>query len=94
MNLVTPIGNCYYDSVPAIFITGQVNSKFMRKSREIRQVGFQETDIISIVTPICKSAVQVKEASNLPTILEEAFNLALQGRQGPCVVDLPMNIQS
>ena len=49
MNFVTPIGNCYYDSVPAIFITGQIKSQFLKPDPSIRQVGFQETDICSIV---------------------------------------------
>jgi len=93
-NLLTAIGSCYFDSIPAVFITGQVNTRKLKGSRPIRQLGFQETDIISMVTPICKSAYQVKQAKDLPFALEEAFRLALSGRQGPCLVDLPMNVQS
>ena len=59
MNLVTPIGNCYYDSVPCLFITGQINSQFMRPNKSIRQVGFQETDIVNIVKPITKYAKMI-----------------------------------
>src|SRR3970282_2127906 len=46
-NLMTAIANCFFDSVPAIFITGQVNSQFLRPSSEVRQVGFQECDVVN-----------------------------------------------
>ncbi len=93
-NLITSIGSCYFDSIPTIFITGQVNTYELKKDKNIRQLGFQETDIISIVEPICKSVFQVEKSQDLPEILENAFHIALQGRQGPCVIDIPMNIQS
>jgi acetolactate synthase-1/2/3 large subunit len=93
-NLLTAIGSCYFDSIPTVFITGQVNTHELKGSRPIRQLGFQETDIISMVTPICKSAFQVGRAVDLPKALEQAFRLALEGRQGPCLVDLPMNVQA
>lgn len=93
-NLLTAIGSCYFDSIPAVFITGQVNTHELKGLRPIRQLGFQETDIVSMVTPICKSAVQIERAIDLPTALEQAFRLALEGRQGPCLVDLPMNVQA
>ena len=93
-NLLTAIGSCYFDSVPAVFITGQVNTYELKGTRAVRQLGFQETDIVSMAKPICKSAVQVQRAVDLPLVLEEAFRLALDGRQGPCLVDLPMNVQS
>jgi len=93
-NLLTAIGSCYFDSIPAVFITGQVNTHELKGSRPIRQLGFQETDIVSMVRPICKFAVQVERAVDIPMALEQAFRLALEGRQGPCLVDLPMNVQS
>lgn len=93
-NLLTGIGSCFFDSTPAIFITGQVNTHELKGERGVRQLGFQETDIVSMAQPICKWAVQVQRAEELPAILEKAFRLALDGRQGPCLVDLPMNVQS
>jgi acetolactate synthase I/II/III large subunit len=93
-NLLTAIGSCYFDSIPAVFITGQVNTHELKGTRGVRQLGFQETDIVSMAEPICKSAVQVQRAADLPQVLEEAFRLALDGRQGPCLVDLPMNVQA
>jgi len=93
-NLITAIGSCYFDSTPAIFITGQVNTYELRGNTGARQLGFQETDIVAIATPICKSAVQVQHATDLPELLHKAFNQALDGRQGPCLVDIPMNVQA
>jgi len=65
-NLITGIGDCYYDSVPAIFITGQVNTFELKGNSGIRQLGFQETDIVSMVKPITKMAIQLNENHNVP----------------------------
>lgn len=93
-NLITGIGNCYFDSVPAIFITGQVNINEQKGSRPIRQLGFQETDIVSIVKPITKAAYAVTKAEDIPSILDEAYNISIEGRPGPVLIDIPMNIQN
>lgn len=93
MNCVTPIGNCFYDSVPCIFITGQINSQFLRPHESIRQIGFQETDIVSIVKPITKYAVMIKDPQSIKYELEKAYHLCTSGRPGPVLIDIPMNIQ-
>jgi acetolactate synthase-1/2/3 large subunit len=93
-NLLTGIGSCFFDSTPTVFLTGQVNTHELKGERGVRQLGFQETDIVTMAKPICKWAVQVQRAQDLPAVLKEAFRLALDGRQGPCLVDLPMNVQS
>jgi acetolactate synthase-1/2/3 large subunit len=92
-NLITGIGSCYFDSAPAIFITGQVNRHEQKGDRKIRQLGFQETDIVSMVTPITKACFQVSEVNDLPEILENAFRIALEGRPGPVLIDIPMDVQ-
>ncbi len=92
-NLITGIGNCYFDSVPAIFITGQVNLNEQKGDKTTRQIGFQETDIVSIVRPITKAAYAVREASQIPEVLEEAWAMATEGRCGPVLIDIPMNLQ-
>ncbi|WP_180379541.1 thiamine pyrophosphate-binding protein [Campylobacter lanienae] len=92
-NLITPIADCFFDSIPAVFITGNVNTFEYRKYPNIRQTGFQETDIVSIVKPITKYAVMVDKIENLRYEFEKAFYLAQQGRKGPVLIDLPMNIQ-
>ena len=79
-NLLTSMGSCCFDSTPAVFITGQVNTYELRGERGMRQLGFQETDILSMVLPITKWAVQVQSAAELPQAMQRAFKEALEGR--------------
>ena len=92
-NLLTGIGSCYFDSSPAVFITGQVNRNEQKGERPIRQLGFQETDIVPIARPITKAAWQVRSPEELPRVLNAAFELAVAGRPGPVLVDIPMDVQ-
>lgn len=93
-NLITGIGSCYFDSVPAIFITGQVNLNEQKGRKKTRQIGFQETEIIPIIRPITKAAYAVRKVEEIPGVLEEAFRIATSGRPGPVVIDIPMNVQN
>ena len=92
-NLITGIGSAYFDSIPCLYITGQVNTYEYKRSKEIRQEGFQETDIVSIVKPITKYAVMITEAEKIKYYLEKAIYIAKEGRPGPVLLDLPMDIQ-
>lgn len=92
-NLITGIANAFFDSIPCVFITGQVNTYEAKNNLRIRQKGFQETDIVSIVEPITKYAVQITEAKDIRYELEKAFYISMEGRPGPVVLDIPMNIQ-
>lgn len=92
-NLLTGIASCYFDSSPAIFITGQVNIHEQRGDLKIRQLGFQETDIVSMAEPITKKCFRVKEARDIESILAQAYEIAVGGRPGPVLIDLPMNLQ-
>ncbi len=94
INLLTGIGSCHFDSSPAVFITGQVNRHELRGSRAIRQLGFQESDIVAMSAPITKASWQVQTPEELPELLERAFDLALSGRPGPVLLDIPMDIQN
>jgi len=93
MNFVTPIGNCYYDSVPALFITGQTHSQFLRPDPGIRQVGFQETDIVGIVRPITKYAAMITRPEDVRYELEKALFIAGDRRPGPVLLDIPLDVQ-
>jgi len=93
LNMVTGIGSCWFDSVPCLFITGQVNTYEYKFDRPVRQIGFQETDIVSVVRPITKHAHLVTEADSIRYQLEKAVYLARSGRPGPVLLDIPMNIQ-
>jgi len=92
-NLITPIGSCFFDSVPTLFITGQVNTYEYKYDKPVRQIGFQETDIVSIVKPITKYAVMVNDISEIRYELEKAYYISQHGRKGPVLVDIPMDIQ-
>jgi len=92
-NLLTGIASCYFDSNPGLFITGQVNINEQRGDRNIRQLGFQETDIVSMAIPITKKAYSITSANEIPKIFAEAYELAISGRPGPVLIDVPMDIQ-
>lgn len=92
-NLLTAIGSCYFDSVPTVFITGQVNRHEQKGNRPIRQLGFQETDIVSMALPVTKAAWLVNDPEDLPRLLDAAFALACSGRPGPVLLDIPMDVQ-
>lgn len=92
-NMITGIADAYFDSIPVVYITGQVNSYEYKYDKPIRQQGFQETDIISMVKPVTKYAVLVDKIENLRYELEKAVSMATEGRKGPVVLDIPMDIQ-
>lgn len=92
-NLLTGIGSCYFDSVPGLFITGQVNPNEQRGTRAIRQLGFQETDIAAMAEPIVKKSYRITAVEQLPLVFEEAYQLAISGRPGPVLIDIPMDMQ-
>ncbi|HIP13128.1 MAG TPA: thiamine pyrophosphate-binding protein [Arcobacter sp.] len=92
-NLITAIGSCYFDSVPTLFITGQVNTYEYKYDKPVRQIGFQETDIVSIIKPIVKYTVMVDDVNKIRYELEKAYYLSQNGRKGPVLVDIPMDIQ-
>ena len=92
-NLITGIGDCFFDSIPCLFITGQVNTYEGKTDIDVRQAGFQEMDIVSIVKPITKGARLVARAEDIRRDLEWAVHLATSGRPGPVLLDIPMNIQ-
>ena len=96
-NLITGIACSYFDSIPALHICGQVNTYEQQGShkstKNVRQIGFQETDIVKISKPITKFSYKLKTASEIKYILEKAYYLATTGRPGPVLIDIPMNLQ-
>jgi acetolactate synthase-1/2/3 large subunit len=85
-NLVTGIATAYLDSVPVVFITGNVNVNLIGKD------SFQEADIAGITTPITKHNFIVKDVKDLAETVREAFDIARAGRPGPVLVDIPKNV--
>jgi acetolactate synthase-1/2/3 large subunit len=93
INLLTALGSCHFDSTPAVFITGQVNRSEQKRDRPIRQLGFQETDVVAMAAPIAKAAMRVATIEELPKQLADAFAIARAGRPGPVLVDIPLDLQ-
>ena len=94
--MITGIACGYYDSIPSIHITGQVNGKEVAQynGAKVRQAGFQQMDIVSMVKPVCNYAEHVKDIHTLKRILKNAVDAALSGRMGPVVIDIPMDVQT
>src|SRR6187397_3214738 len=85
-NLVTPIADAMLDSVPTVFITGQVRTELIGTD------GFQEADTMGITLPIVKHSFQVRDPREIPSMIHEAFHVARTGRPGPVVVDVPQDL--
>ena len=92
-NLITGIGSCWFDSIPCLFITGQVNTRELKGDRAIRQQGFQELDIVEVANSLTKYAVRVHSVDDLLSELHKALSIAKSGRQGPVLLDIPNDIQ-
>ena len=86
-NMITGLYTALADSIPIICITGQANRSMLRKE------AFQAVDIVEIARPVCKWAYQVKETAQLPWAFREAFRVAREGRPGPVLIDLPLDVQ-
>jgi len=85
-NLITPICDAMMDSVPVVFITGQVRTELLGTD------GFQEADTIGITMPIVKHSVMITRPQDIPRAIHEAFHIARSGRPGPVLVDIPQDL--
>ena len=88
MNLLTAIADARCDSVPIIAITGQVNTYLIGTD------AFQEADTFGLSFPITKHSVMVKSPEELLTVIPEAFKIAMNGRPGPVLIDVPRDVQT
>jgi acetolactate synthase-1/2/3 large subunit len=85
-NLVTPIADAMMDSVPTVFITGQVRTDLIGTD------GFQEADISGITMPVVKHSILIQDPRDIPQAIHEAFHIARSGRPGPVLVDVPQDL--
>ena len=93
-NAITGVASCWIDSVPSIFISGQVFLNQTIKKTGLRQLGVQEIDIISLVKPITKYAYMIKGSEEIRYELEKAYHIATTDRPGPVWIDIPADIQN
>ena len=92
-NSLTGVCSAFYDSIPCFFFTGQVGQIHLKKNRGVRQLGFQETDVAAVFKPISKYCQQLNDASKVKYELEKGYHIAISGRPGPVIFDVPFNIQ-
>lgn len=91
-NLATCAGNCYFDSVPCLFITGQIKQQFMRPDKSIRQIGFQESDMVGLMSSVTKYSVMITKPEDVRYELEKAIHIMKSDRPGPVHLDIPIDI--
>jgi acetolactate synthase-1/2/3 large subunit len=87
-NLITAIADAYLDSVPVVFVTGQVPTNLMGTD------AFQEVDIIGMTMPCVKHSYIVRDPADLPGMIAEAYFIAAEGRPGPVLIDIPKDVQN
>jgi len=85
-NLITPICDAMMDSVPVVFVTGQVRTELLGTD------GFQEADTIGITMPVVKHSFMIQDPREIPRAVHEAFHIARTGRPGPVLVDIPQDL--
>lgn len=85
-NMITGLYTAMADSIPIVCITGQNRTDLLDKE------GFQAVDIVEIAKPVTKWAVQIKEPGTAPWVFREAFRIARQGRPGPVLIDIPLDV--
>jgi acetolactate synthase-1/2/3 large subunit len=96
LNCLTGVMGQWTDSIPVLYLSGQVKYETTTYScREIglRQLGDQETDIISVVRPLTKYAVVLDNPADVKKVIDKAVFIANSGRKGPVWIDIPLNVQ-
>ena len=92
-NMITGISGAWFDSIPVLYLTGQVTTFRLKGESGVRQFGFQETEIIPMVRPITKYCVQLRDPRRIRYELEKAVQIARSGRPGPVLIDIPDDLQ-
>lgn len=93
-NAITGVAGAWVDSIPTLFISGQVTRDSLSAGHGLRQFGIQEIDITALVKSITKYAVTLRDENDIRYELEKAYAIATSGRPGPVWIDIPLDIQS
>ena len=93
-NAVTGLAGAWLESTPCLFLSGQVKRPDLRQRVGVRQLGFQELDVVAVVSPLTKYAALVTEPNDIRYHLEKAVHLARSGRPGPVWLDIPLDVQA
>ena len=87
-NLVTGLATAHMDGSPVLAITGQVSRPMLGRD------AFQETDVVGVTAPVTKHNALVRDVAELADVVREAMAIALEGRPGPVLVDVPKDVQN
>lgn len=93
-NTLTGLTASWLDSIPVLYISGQVKTADLKIKRKVRQMGFQEVDIVHLVQSITKYAVTITDPQTIKYHLQKAVHLAKTGRPGPTWIDIPLDLQA
>ena len=93
LNLMQGMACSFFDSIPTFHFSGAVVTGQLRKNKKIRQIGFQEMEVVDLVKPITKYAVLLKDKNKIRYELEKMLYCAKEGRPGPVLMDLPDDLQ-
>ena len=91
-NALTGLANAWFDSLPVMLISGQVNTKDKRRNYTFRQYGFQEIQAVPMAHPIVKKAYDIDLDTDIVATLDEAYRIAFSDRKGPVYLDFPINV--
>ena len=92
-NAITPLADAYYDSTPLVLITGQIGTADLTKRTSVRQRGFQEVATVDLTSTISKRSRCMLSVEDVFAEVPLAFDISVSGRNGPVVIDFPMDIQ-
>ena len=92
-NTITGLCGGWVDSIPMIFISGQVTTDTLISDTGLRQFGIQESNIVELVRPVTKYAITVTDPKTIKYHLQKAYYLATKGRLGPVWLDIPLDVQ-
>ncbi|HOY32843.1 MAG TPA: thiamine pyrophosphate-binding protein [Bacteroidales bacterium] len=92
-NAITGVASAWLDSIPVLILSGQVKRDDLIGNRKVRQMGFQEINIVDMVKPITKYAVTITDPESVKYHLQKALYLARSGRPGPAWLDIPLDVQ-
>ena len=92
-NALTGIANAWFDSIPVMLISGQVNTKDKRRNYTLRQYGFQEIQAVDMAKPVVKKVYEFDNDTDVISDLDDAYRTAFYGRKGPVYIDFPINIE-
>ncbi len=93
-NAITGVAAAWLDSMPCLFLSGQVKRPDLMENHGVRQMGYQEINIVGLVKPITKYAVIVTDPMSIRYHLEKAVYLSSDGRPGPVWIDIPLDVQA